>query len=233
MGACPGPAVLTPLTEAPPPASSLFLKLADALSLHVASSLKVGESVHVVMAIEIRSVQRLVFRLGIATLLALDWVDETRAAELDPKTACRTEEVIIKLAGVPPDKLDFLGERQGPDAFRCDAYFSFAVYDEVWNRLNELAKTLRDVEGMCVINGLAKLPRIGALQIEYVINASGQLQIKSVSEGLPTNPQKLSQRLRADIGRLTKIRDANDMAIRDEYVRRSCPEAEYPSKTEQ
>ena len=103
----------------------------------------------------------------------------------------------------------------------------------MWNRLNELAKTLRDVEGMCVINGLAKLPRIGALQIEYVINASGQLQIKSVSEGLPTNPQKLSQRLRADIGRLTKIRDANDMAIRDEYVRRSCPEAEYPSKTEQ
>ena len=185
------------------------------------------------MAIEMRSVQRLVFRMGIATLLALHWVNETRAAELDPKTACRTEEVITTLAGVPPDKLDFLGERQGSDAFRCEAYFSFTVYDQVWNRLNDLAKTLRDVEGMCVINGLAKLPRIGALQMEYVINASGQLQIKSVSEGLPTNPQKLSQRLRADIGRLEKIRDANDKAIRDEYVRRSCPEAEYPSNMEQ
>ena len=233
MGACPGSAVPTPLTEAPPPASSLFLKLADALSLHVASSLKVGESVHVVMAIEIRSVQRLALRLGIATLLALHWVNETRAAELDPKTACRTEEVIIKLAGAPPDKLDFLGERQGPDAFRCEAYFSFAVYDEVWNRLNELAKTLRDVEGMCVINGLAKLPRINALQMEYVISASGQLQIKSVSEGLPTNAQKLSQRLRSNIGRLDQIRDADDAAILDQFVRRNCAEAEYPADMEQ
>ena len=185
------------------------------------------------MAIEMRSVQRLVFRMGIATLLALHWVNETRAAELDPKTACRTEEVIIKLAGAPPDKLDFLGERQGPDAFRCEAYFSFAVYDEVWNRLNELAKTLRDVEGMCVINGLAKLPRINALQMEYVISASGQLQIKSVSEGLPTNAQKLSQRLRSNIGRLDQIRDADDAAILDQFVRRNCAEAEYPADMEQ
>ena len=188
---------------------------------------------HVALAIKTRSVQRLAFQMGIATLLALHWVNETRAAELDPKTACRAEEVIIKLAGAPPDRLDFLGERQGPDAFRCEAYFSFAVYDEVWNRLNELAKTLRDVEGMCVINGLARLPRINALQMEYVINAGGQLQIKSVSEGLPTNPQKLSQRLRADIGQLEKIRDADDKAIRDQYVRRNCPEAEYPANMEQ
>ena len=188
---------------------------------------------HVALAIKTRSVQRLAFQMGIATLLALHWVNEARAAELDPKTACRTEEVIIKLAGAPPDRLDFLGERKGPDAFLCEAYFSFAVYDEVWNRLNELAKTLRDVEGMCVINGLARLPRINALQMEYVINAGGQLQIKSVSEGLPTNPQKLSQRLRADIGRLEKIRDADDKAIRDQYARRNCPEAGYPANMEQ
>jgi hypothetical protein len=66
-----------------------------------------------------------------------------------------------------------------------------------------------------------------------VINAGGQLQIKSVSEGLPTNPQKLSQRLRADIGRLEKIRDADDKAIRDQYARRNCPEAGYPANMEQ
>ena len=222
-----------PLTQTSLLASSLSLKLADALSLHIASSLNVDGSIHVALAIKTRSVQRLAFQMGIATLLALHWVNETRAAELDPKTACRTEEVIIKLAGAPPDRLDFLGERKGPDAFRCEAYFSFAVYDEVWNRLNELAKTLRDVEGMCVINGLARLPRINALQMEYVINAGGQLQIKSVSEGLPTNPQKLSQRLRADIARLEKIRDADDKAIRDQYVRRNCPEAEYPANMEQ
>jgi hypothetical protein len=74
---------------------------------------------HVALAIKTRSVQRLAFQMGIATLLALHWVNETRAAELDPKTACRTEEVIIKLAGAPPDRLDFLGERKGPDAFLC------------------------------------------------------------------------------------------------------------------
>ena len=186
-----------------------------------------------VLVVDIHSVQRLACRLGIATLLALHWVDKTWAAELDPKTACRTEEVITTLAGVPPDKLDFLGERQEPDAFRCEAYFSFAVYDEVWNRLNELAKTLRDVEGMCVINGLAKLPRINALQMEYVINASGQLKIKTVSEGLPTNPQKLSQRLRSSIGQLEKMRDADDAAILDQFVRRNCAEAEYPVDMEQ
>lgn len=185
------------------------------------------------MMVDMRSVQCLAGRLGFVVLLALHWADETRAAELDPKTACRAEEVIVKLAGIAPDRLDFLGERQGPDTFRCEAYFSFTVYDEVWNRLSELAKTLRDVEGLCVINGLAKLPRISALQMEYVINASGQLQIKTISDGLPTNPQELSRRLRADIGRLEKIRAADDKAIRNEFARRSCPEAEYPANMEQ
>jgi hypothetical protein len=187
----------------------------------------------VVLVVKMRSAQRLLCQLGILILLGLHWAEETWAAELDPKTACRTEEIIIKLAGAPPDKLDFLGERQGPDTFRCEAYFSFAVYDEVWNKMSELAKTLRDVEGMCVINGLAKLPRTSALQMEYVINAAGQLKIKTISDGLPTNPQKLSQRLRSNIGRLERIRDADEAAILDQFVRRNCAEAEYPVDMEQ
>lgn len=185
------------------------------------------------MVVELRSVQCLALGLGIVSLLALHWTGKAWGAEMDPKAACRTEEVIINLAGVPPDRLDFLGERQGSNRFRCEAYFSFSVYDEVWTRLSDLAKSLRDVEAICVTNGLAKLPRTNALQMEYVINAGGQLQITTVSDGLPTNPQKLSQRLRSDIKRLEQIRDADDKALLNEFARRNCPEAGYPVDMQQ
>lgn len=157
---------------------------------------------------------------------------QLNAAETDPKAACRAEEVIKTLAGKPPDKLDFLGERLKDGSIRCEAYFTYGVYDEVWSRLDALGKTLKDVEAICLTNGLQKLPKLGALQIEYVMTSAGQLRIKSVSEGFPTALKKLSQRLKADIRRLENVRDADDEAIIRELVRKNCPEANYPPEIE-
>lgn len=156
----------------------------------------------------------------------------TRAAETDPKAACRAEEVITTLAGQPPDRLDFLGERVGDGSFRCEAYFTYTVYSEVWSRLNALATTLKDVEGICLINGLQKLPKVNGLQIVYTMSSAGQFRITSASDGLPATAKKLSQRLKAGLARLEQVRDADDEAIIREFVRKSCPEADYPPEIE-
>lgn len=170
---------------------------------------------------------------GIAVLLQAQSAIQTVAGETDPKAACRAEEVITTIAGQPPDRLDFLGERLDDGSVRCEAYFTYNVYGEVWNRLNALAKTLKDVEGICLINGLQKLPKVNGLQIEYVMTAAGQLRITSVSDDLPATPKKLSQRLRASLARLEQVRDADDSAIIDDFVRKSCPEAAYPPDIEE
>lgn len=171
--------------------------------------------------------------LFLAVFLASQGAMAAHAAETDPKAACRAEEVIKSIAGTPPDKLDFLGERLKDGSFRCEAYFTYNVYNEVWSRLNDLSKTLKYVEAICLINGLQKLPKIGALQIEYVMTTAGQFRIKAVSDGLPVAPKKLSQRLQSDIQRLEKVRDADDDAIIREFVRKKCPEADYPPEIEQ
>lgn len=155
------------------------------------------------------------------------------AAESDPKAACRAEDVITSIVGRPPDRLDFLGERLENASFRCEAYFTYNIYGEVWNRLNTLAKTLKDVEGICLINGLQKLPRVNGLQIEYVMSSAGQFRVTSVSDGLPAAPKELSRQLQAALTRLEQVRDADDDAIISDFVRKSCPEADYPPDIEQ
>lgn len=168
----------------------------------------------------------------LAALLASYCSISPDAAETDPKAACRAEEVIKTIAGTPPDRLDFLGERLEDGSTRCEVYFTYNVYNEVWNRLNVLGKTLKDVEAICLTNGLQKLPKIGALQLEYVMTPAGQFRIKSVSDGFPVTPKALSQKLQAGIRRLEQVRDSGDDAIIRDFVRRSCPEADYPPEIE-
>lgn len=168
----------------------------------------------------------------LAALLASYCSISPDAAATDPKAACRAEEVTKTIAGKPPDKLDFLGERLEDGSTRCEVYFTYNVYNEVWNRLNVLGKTLKDVEAICLTNGLQKLPKIGAMQLEYVMTPAGQFRIKSVSDGFPVTPKALSQKLQADIRRLEQVRNAGDDVIIRDFVRRSCPEADYPPEIE-
>lgn len=168
----------------------------------------------------------------LVALLASYCSNSLGAAEADPKSACRAEDVIKSLAGRPPDRLDFLGERLETGAFRCEAYFTFNVYGEVWNRLNALAKTLKDVEGICLINSLQRLPKVNGLQIDYVMTAAGQFRLTAVSDGLDEAPKKLSQKLKAALTRLEQVRDADDDTIINNFVRKNCPEANYPPEIE-
>lgn len=150
-----------------------------------------------------------------------------RATEVDPKIACRAEEIITALAGAAPDKLDFFGERKGKGSYRCEAYFSYKVYADVWTRINALMPTLRKVEAACAARALTRLPRVGALQLQYDITTSGKYRITAAGD-LPTDPQKLSRTLRTQIAELAKIRDADDDILYASFARKNCPLAEYP-----
>lgn len=149
------------------------------------------------------------------------------AAELDPKIACRAEEIITSLAGTAPDKLDFFGKRTGKDNYACEAYFGFKVYADVWARVNAMMPGLRKVEAACAANALVKLPKVNTLQLQYTITAGGKYRITGAGD-LPTDPAKLSKRLRAQLAQLQGVRDADDATLHASLALADCPLAKYP-----
>lgn len=159
-----------------------------------------------------------------ASLLALPAA--AAADDIDPKIACRAEEIITSLAGVAPDKLDFFGARKGKGNYSCEAYFSFKVYADVWTRINAMLPTLRRVEAACAARALTRLPRLGSLQLQYDIGISGKYRITSAGS-LPADPQQLSRKLRAQIAELEKIRDSDEDILYAGFARKNCPLAEY------
>lgn len=83
------------------------------------------------------------------------------------------------------------------------------------------------IEGIRLINGLQMLPKLDGLQMNYVITAAWQLRITSLSDGLPAAPTRLPHRLKSALARLELVRDADDRAIINDFVRKNFPEADY------
>lgn len=147
-------------------------------------------------------------------------------AALDPKIACRAEEIITTLAGVAPGKLDFFGKSMGKDSYRCEAYFSFKVYADVWTRVNAMMPTLRKVEAACAASALVKLPKLDALQLQYDITTAGKYRITGAGN-LPSDPQALSRTLRNQIAQLQGILAIDDATLRSSFALHNCPLAKY------
>jgi len=144
--------------------------------------------------------------LGFSMLLSLALLSaspfaraETASAQpVDPKIACRTEEIITSLAISPPDKLDFFGEDKGQGNYHCEAYFSYKAYADVWNRVNAMMPKLRKVEAACAASALLKLPKLDALQLQYDITLAGKYRITGAGD-LPADPaEAVAEAARAD-----------------------------------
>jgi len=150
----------------------------------------------------------------------------------DPKIACQAEDLIISIAGVPPDKLDFFGRAEADGSFRCEAFFSFFVYREVWDRVNNLIPTLNEIEAACAVTKLMKLPNAETLSVQYEVSSAGKFEIKRVSEGLPSERKSLAKMLRAILSQLEQIRGLDEDALYRAFARTNCTGANYQDEVQ-
>jgi len=167
--------------------------------------------------------------LGLLALLSASTfarAEAVSAQPVDPKIACRTEEIITSLAISPPDKLDFFGEDKGQGNYHCEAYFSYKAYADVWNRVNAMMPKLRKVEAACAASALLKLPKLDALQLQYDITLAGKYRITGAGD-LPIDPQALSRTLRSQIAQLQGILAIDDATLRSSFALHNCPLAKY------